>query len=381
MIIINRMRLGINGWRLCAPRTGVARYLLNVLASWGPDASTRFSEITLYTPAPVDRAEMPIPAHIRIEVLASGWPMLPWENTRLAAAAHDDVLFCPSYTRPLYVRGRSVVATHDMVYHVRPDLFPALVRHVYRRLYDWSDRHATLIITDGEAVKREIVAYCGVPAEKVHVTYLAPAACFRPLPGVDWAALRMRYVGADVPYFLFVGKMSGRRSLPPLLEAFARFKRATGAPHRLLLVGLNPHNVDVGALTTQLGIESDVHYSGYVSDEDLNGLYNAAEALVMPSVYETTSLPVMEAQATGAPIICIDTEGMREITGGAALQIPRLDARLLADAMIRIAGDPALRARIRDDGLASAARFSWQRCAAETMKVLELAGASKISAS
>jgi glycosyltransferase involved in cell wall biosynthesis len=366
------VRLGINGWRLCAPHTGVARYLLNVIRHWTPDATSRFTEITLYTPRPIDRRAMPIPSNIRERVLPSTWPMLLWENVRLPAASRDDAVFCPSFSRPLLLRGRSVVATHDAVYHVRPDLFPASVRLFYRRLYDWSDRHAALIITDGEAVKREIVRYCRVPAEKVRVTYLAPAECFAPLGDRRTAsAARVKYVGGDVPFFLFVGKMSGRRSLPPLLEAFALFKQRTGQPHRLLLVGLNPHNLDLQQQTRRLGIDDDVRYSGYVDDEDLNQLYNAAAAFVMPSVYETTSLPVMEAQATGAPVICIDSEGMRDITGCAALMFPRLEPPLLSDAMARLAADPALRDRLRTEGLANAARFSWKRCAAETMAVLE----------
>ena len=282
------------------------------------------------------------------------------------------MLFCPSFSRPILARGRTVVATHDVIYHVRPELFPASVRHFYTRLYDWSDRHAALVITDGEAVKRDIVRHCGIDAGKVRVTYLAPAACFVPLADRREAeAAREKFVGAAVPFFLFVGKMSGRRSLPPLLEGFAEFKRRTRLPHRLLLVGLNPHQLDLATLTSRLGIDETVRYSGYVDDDDLNRLYNAAEAFVMPSVYETTSLPVMEAQATGAPVICIDSEGMREITQAAAIMLERLDAGLIAGALERVAGDAELRAALRRDGLRSAARFSWARCAAETMAVLE----------
>jgi glycosyltransferase involved in cell wall biosynthesis len=366
------MKLGINGWRLCAPHTGVARYLLNVIRHWTPEASPRFSEITIYTPRPLDRRQAPLPANIRERVLGPDLPMLVWENLRFGPSANDDVLFCPSFSRPLVARGPTVVATHDVVYHVRPELFPASVRVFYRRLYDWSDRHAALVITDGEAVKRDIVAHCRIEPGKVRVTYLAPADCFRPLADVASAEpARLKFVGAAVPYFLFVGKMSGRRSLPPLLDAFAQFKARTALPHRLLLVGLNPRQLDLGTLASRLGIEADVRYSGYVDDDDLNRLYNAAEAFVMPSVYETTSLPVMEAQATGVPVICIDSDGMREITQGAAVMIARLEPSLLADAMARLAGNPDLRARLRREGLESAARFSWARCAAETMAVLE----------
>ncbi len=113
-----------------------------------------------------------------------------------------------------------------------------------------------------------------------------------------------------------------------------------------------------------------IRYCEYLSDEKINLLYNAAQALVMPSVYETVSLPVMEAQAVGTPVICIDTGGMREVTGGAALFVKTLEPELLAEAMTAMAGDASLRSRLRDAGLQNAARFSWERCAQETLAVL-----------
>ena len=334
--------------------------------------TSRFSRITLYTPHPIDRQQIPLPASIDEQVLASDWPMLVWENLRLGPASRDDVLFCPSFSRPLLARGRSVVATHDAVYHVRPDMFPLSVRLFYRRLYDWSDRHATLIITDAEAVKRDIVHFCGVPAGKIRVTYLAPAECFGLVKDrAELDRVRRQYVGSNTPFFLFVGKMSGRRSLPHLLDAFAQFKRRTGSGHRLLLVGLNPNQLDVRGLTRERNIEADVKSSGYVDDEELNRLYNAALSFVMPSVYETSSLPVMEAQATGLPVICIENPGMTEITGNAALRIPRLESSLLCDAMVRLAEDASLRGELSAQGLRNAARFSWRRCSADTLAVLE----------
>src|SRR3954452_23475624 len=102
------MRLGINGWRLCAPHTGVARYLLNVIRYWTPESTSRFGEITVYTPRPLDRRLVPLPPNIRERVLAPFWPMLVWENLRLGPARGDDVLFLPPYLPPLGPRGAAV---------------------------------------------------------------------------------------------------------------------------------------------------------------------------------------------------------------------------------------------------------------------------------
>lgn len=366
------MRLGINGWRLCGPRTGVRRYLLNLLLHWTDPGRAGFTDVTLYTPSPIDRDALGLPAPVRDVTLAPAWRMLPWENLRLGPWTSDDVLFCPSFSRPLFTRARTVVATHDMVYRVRPDLFPRS-NAFYSRLYEWSDRHATLIITDAEAVKEEIVHYCRVPAERVRVTYLAPAALFRPLtqPAAECADVRRRWVGADVPYFLFVGKITGRRSLPMLLDGFAAFRRRTRDEHRLLLIGPGTDDGDLQAHCARLGISDSVRLAGFVPDADLNAVYNAGLALVSAGVYETSSLPVMEAQAAGLPVVCFRNPGMVEITGGAASMYDRPEAVTLADALEAVAGDEHYRRDLSQRGLVSARRFSWARCAGETLSILQ----------
>ncbi len=143
----------------------------------------------------------------------------------------------------------------------------------------------------------------------------------------------------------------------------------------LVLAGLNPRKLNLEAICADLQIKQSVLYLEYLADEQINLLYNAAQALVMPSVYETVSLPVMEAQAVGTPVICIDTGGMREVTGDAALFVKQLEPGLLSEAMSQIADDPDLRARLHQEGLRNASRYSWDRCAAETLTVMaEAAG-------
>ena len=371
------LRLGINGWRIHGQRTGVGRYLLNVVRHWTREAvGDRFGEVTLYTARPIDRAETPLPENVREVVLRSDRPMLVWENVRLAPAATDDVLFCPSYSRPLRARGRTVVATADAVSVLHPELFPPAVRWFYNPLYGWSARHATRVVAATEASRQDIARGWAVPLEKIRAVPLAPADVFRaPADPSRTARARARHIGGEDPFYLFVGKLSGRRSLPPLLEAFAGMKRA-GSPHKLLLVGLNPRQIDVARLTAELALGDHVRHAGYVTDEELLALYHGAEAFVMPSVYETVSLPVMEAQAAGTPVICIDTPGMRELTGGAAVLVKHLEKQPLFEAMATLAADPDRRRRLSAEGRANAARYSWQRCAAETLEVLHEAARS-----
>ncbi|CAN5553732.1 N/A [soil metagenome] len=377
------MKLGINGWRIHGQRTGVGRYLLNIVKNWTPEmVGERFDEINFYTPKPIDRREIPLPPNIVERVLPPHLRMLVWENLRLAPAAADDVVFHPSFSRQLMARGKTVVTLHEASNFLHPELFPKSAPLFYNRLFAWSGRHATLVIVGSEDSKKDIAHHCGIPLSRIRVVYMASAECFKPV-GDDSQinTVRRQYIGsADTPFFVTVGKMSGRRNFPLLLEAFAEFKRRTRHPHKLLMVGLNIHHLDIAGMIEKLGIKTDVLYPGFITDEELNLIYNAAEAFISPSVYETICLPVMEAQATGTPVICIDTPGMRETTGDDALLIPELSITELVKAMSRLATDTALRRELSESGFANAQRFSWSRCSAETLAVLEEAGQLPVSA-
>jgi glycosyltransferase involved in cell wall biosynthesis len=377
------MRLAVNGWR-CAhgQLTGIGRYVANLVARWRAEVvAGRFEAVTFYSPRPVDRDQVPLPPEVSERVLRPRAPMLVWENLRFGPSAHEDVLFCPSFSRPLVARGRTVVAIHDATCQLHPELYPRQ-QGLYNRLYRWGAQRATLVLTSTEAAARDISRLWAVPPTRIRVVPLAAADVFGPMPSESAAGrVAERLLGSPAPYFLFVGKMTGRRRVPLLVESFARFKQATGSPHKLLLVGpAGTGAVEVENLARGHGIGDDVRHSGYVSDEDLNALYNGAIAVVCPSVYETVSLPIMEAQAVGAPVVCVDSPGSRETSGGAALFMPGLTRESLTDALVRMAGDDALRRRLRQEGPAHARQFSWERTARETLDVLEEAAGAEAMA-
>ena len=217
-----------------------------------------------------------------------------------------------------------------------------------------------------------------MPPEKIRVVPLAPSDVFRPVRDDDrLAAIRERYLGADEPFFLFVGKLTPRRHVPNLIEAFARFRRGTNQPARLLVVGLNTTGFDVAALAQRLGIGSDVVHVPFVPDEDLNLLYNAATAFVLPFTYEAVSLTLIEAQATGCPVVTVDAAGLREVTGGHALFLKSAEIEEIERGLSTIWRDEQLRGRLSEAGRAHARQFTWQRTAAGTLDVLAEAAAGR----
>jgi len=375
------MKLGINGWRIHGQRTGVGRYLLNVIKNWTEEmVGGRFDEINFYTPKPINHKEIPLPKNFRVRLLPSDKPMLVWENSQMARATDDDVIFCPSYTIPLFARGKTVVVTHDATSKMYPEFFSFSVRHFYNHLYGWSARKATKVITTTEAARQDIARVWNVPLEKISVTRLAIADAFKPLqndPKVH--GMRERQTGG-APFFFFVGKLSGRRNVPRLIESFAKFKKETSFPHKMIIVGPDTATLNITEIGAELGIAEHLVRLKFATDEDLNLLYNAAEAFVMPSTYETLSFPVMESQAVGTPVICIDTPGARENTGGAAFFIPKLEIAEMSKAMSEVAGNAALRRELSEKGLANAQTFSWQKCSAETLAILAQAAHATDSA-
>ena len=115
-------------------------------------------------------------------------------------------------------------------------------------------------------------------------------------------------------------------------------------------------------------------FPGYIADEDLPALLSGAVAFVFPSLYEGFGIPVLEAGACGVPVITSNTSSLPEVAGDAALLVDPLDVDAIAAAMQRLVTDDALRAELARRGLENVKRFSWEKCARETLAVLESVG-------
>lgn len=365
------MKIAVNAWRLQGNLTGVGQYLLSILRQWNHAMVPSGVEIEVHSTQELPQG---LPPNLKPVIDNSQSSLLVWENSHLGPRVKADVLFLPSYTRPLVSRSRTVITTHDATSAIHPEMFPAGQRWFYNPLYGWSARHATRVISDSEASRADIIRVWRAAPERVVAIPLAPADYFRPEPSAEERErTRRRFSKDGDPYFVFVGKISGRRNVPLLLEAFAKVRQAV-PKHRLVLVTLNPHNVDLDSIVARLRLEEHVVFTGYVPHRQLDAIYAAADALVIPSIYETTSLPAIEAQACGTPVVCIDTAGMREVTGGASSRFERLDAELVARAMLAVAQDPDHRGRLSAEGLQNAAKFTWERTARETLHQLIEAG-------
>ena len=262
----------------------------------------------------------------------------------------------------------TVLTVHDLIFRRYPAHHKRLNRWYLNATMPLFCRRASHIIAVSEQSKRDVIAAYGIPPDKITVIYEAADPRFRPQPPEAVAAVRARY-GLPERYVLFVSTIEPRKNLSRLLAAFERV-HAAGLADALVIVGKRGWLFDAFFADLERSPAREaVLFPGFVPDADLPAVYAGAQALAFPSEFEGFGLPVLEAMACGAPVVCSDTSSLPEVAGDAALLVDPLDVDALTHALERVLRDPALAADLRACGLAQAARFSWERAAAETLAV------------
>jgi glycosyltransferase involved in cell wall biosynthesis len=226
------------------------------------------------------------------------------------------------------------------------------------------------VITVSQSAKADILRLYRIDPARVHVIHEAAAPEFVPMSDLRaLERLRERYRLAD-RFILYVGTIEPRKNLPRLIEGFAQRRKRGELSHQLVCVG--PYgwlSRDIDALVERLRVTDAVRFTGYVPFDDLPALYNLAEMLVFPSIYEGFGLPVIEAMACGTPVITGHVPALDEVGGRAVEQVEHLESSALGDAMVRLANDAPRRDALRVAGLERARTFSWARAARETLGV------------
>jgi glycosyltransferase involved in cell wall biosynthesis len=294
--------------------------------------------------------------------------LLPWQLSQKGI----EVTHFTNSVAPLLSPCPMVVTIHDMTLW----LFP---QHHYRRrlvamrpFIPLAARRAEAIITVSESAKRDIVRILDVPKDKVHVVYEAAPPAFRRLPdGSALAAVREKY---ELPedFFLYVGTIEPRKNLVRLLEAFAALRQRRCTPHILLMVGSRGWKDDeVFATVDNLDLNEVVRFVSHVPTCDLVALYNLADALAFPSLYEGFGLPVVEAMASGTPVLTSTSGSLGEIAGEAAQFVEPTSVESISDGLEQLLHDRGRRGELREAGLARAASFTWEATAARTREIYE----------
>ncbi|HEX9548171.1 MAG TPA: glycosyltransferase family 1 protein [Acidimicrobiales bacterium] len=352
----DRLRVALDITARTAGMTGVARYaeqLERALIVAGVEVR-RFCIGRAPQTIPASTRRFPLPLRL-IHPLQSivRMPRVEWIAPR-ADVIHTLDLIAPPTRRP------TVITVHDLAAIEHPELHPRRMVTTQQAVLA-SLKNSSVVVVNSEATARELARH-GVSEQRVVVTPLG----LTPLPEVEPA----RLPGA-ARYVLCVGALAYRKGQADLLKAWAGPTIPGDAA--LVLVGPDGYGAaEIRALAGLLGLGSRVRFESEVSEERLSALYRGAAAVCIPSRAEGFGLPVLEAMALGVPVIASDLEAIREVAGDIATLVPAGDHTALAAELGRVLTGEGVDGRVAA-GKARAAGWTWERCAALTIKAYELA--------
>ncbi len=370
----------MNGYFWNRPNSGSGQYTRQLVYHLNRFVSDL--EITLVFPQIVDELPEGVPPDVHVCTVRMrpghmGKVLFEQQQfPKICAQVGASLAHVPYWGTPLRSSIPLVVTVHDLTTMLLPEYQRGVGSRLYNSLVAASARGADHVITDSEASQRDIVEHLGIGEEKITPIYLAASADFRPEDNslLDMAVLR-KY---DLPDFfvLYLGGYELHKNITTLLLAYSYVGQALGEDYPLILAGKKPTAVseiypDYDGYIQQLRIGDYVRWIGYVDEEDKPVLYRNAETFVMPSKYEGFGLGVVEAMASGTPVVTTDRASLPEVIGEAGFAVDADDARQMAGAIISTIIQDNLRAEMRHDGLERAKLFSWEKTAMETLLVYD----------
>ncbi|MCL4353582.1 glycosyltransferase family 4 protein [Patescibacteria group bacterium] len=303
----------------------------------------------------------------------------PWTATDLSLQLFNDrkrldVFFSPTHYLPFYTPKKSIVTILDLSYIHFPHLFTKKDLFMLKWWGGYSIKKASDILTISMATRNDIIKTYKISGGKVAVAY----------PGIkkisdiryqtsDMDKLRKKY-GINGEYILFVGTLQPRKNIARLVEAFSKINNQETKSKELSLVIVGKKGwmwEEILRAPKKFGVEGRVRFLESVSDRELPLFYQNALCFVLPSLYEGFGLPVLEAMQYGAPVITSNVSSLPEAGGDAAVYIDPYNISDITNKLELVIRDSELRQKMIKKGLEQVKKFSWEKTARETLKVLE----------
>ena len=308
------------------------------------------------------------------EVALSARSFLTWDQCAVPAAVRRygiDVLFNPKYSIPLLARCPAVWVCHGLDWYVMPWASRFIDRLSHRFLVPRYASRADAIIAVSEITRQHVMEFLHVPEDRVVTVYSGVDDVFRRPP--DAARLREIRAKYSLPdrFLLYAGAIYPPKNFARLVQAYARVGPERGIP--LVVAGGENRFLSERELREPevLGISEWVRRPGWLEQEELAGVYALADALLLPSLFESCGLPVLEAMAAGCPVVTADRYGTKELAEGAAVLVDPESVDSITGGILRVLDDAGLRAQLVAAGRDRSRDFRWRRCATEILRVLE----------
>ncbi|MBP6943183.1 MAG: glycosyltransferase family 4 protein [Candidatus Buchananbacteria bacterium] len=369
------MRITIDASRANRPqKTGVEWYSYHLIEELKKITADDGNEWLLYTNDPLDVVLKKAPTNWQEAILH--WPpKYLWTQIRLwweLISNPPDVLFVPAHTIPLLpIRKQTkvVVTVHDVGFHRFPELYKPIQR-AYHELTMWRiKQRANVIMTISEFSKQEIIECYNIDPQRIVVAPLGyDEQKYKPQT-ID-SQLLVKYKIAQ-PYILYTGRIERKKNILNLLEAF-KILHERQPQVQLVLVGAPGNAIEpMNEFIVNNKLMNAIHYLGYVSADELPVLVAGAAVYSFVTLYEGFGIPIVEAMASGVPVVTSDMNPHHEVAGAAALLVDPHNPQVIAEALAQIITQPELAERLKIAGLAQSQRYKWSQTAATTLAVLK----------
>jgi len=308
------------------------------------------------------------------EVVVAGRSAFLWDQASLPRAVRKlgiDVLFNPKYSIPLTVRCPTAWVCHGLDWYVMPWASRWIDRLSHRYMVPRYAAKADAIVAVSEVTRQHVMQYLNVPADRVHTVYTGIDDAFRTaLDAETLASVRQKYQLPD-RFLLYAGAVYPPKNFTRLIQAYAKVGPTLGLP--LVIAGgenrfLSEHELKE---PERLNLGDWVRWAGWVENTTLPAFYQMAQALLLPSLFESFGLPILEAMASGCPVVTSNCYGSKEVAGDAAVLVDPESVDAIATGISRAVTDQALREQLIQRGRERAQEFTWDRCASQTLAVLE----------
>ncbi len=375
------MRIAFNATALLSPLTGIGQYAMELaqrLAA-NPEHETHFFYGTGFSreartePLPAARHLFPwvrrlVPNSYGISRALQGRMFNKGVRTTGFDLYHD-----PNYLAYPF-RGPTVTTVHDLSWIRFPEAHPVERVRAMNRYFEPVLRRSTLLLTDSDFVKREVMEVFSVPASQIITVPLGVSPLFHPRSADQTRAVLQANGLVHGEYVLAVGTLEPRKNLTSALRAHAALPEAVQQRFPLVLAGLKGWHTD--ALEKEMAprvASGRVRLTGYLSRDDLACVIAGACTLVYPSIYEGFGLPPLEAMACGVPTVVSNRASLPEVVGDTGRLVEPDDVDALREAMLEMATAPDVRDQLGAAALARSRRFTWDACMDQTMAAYKAA--------
>lgn len=281
----------------------------------------------------------------------------------------------PNYYLPEH-SGPCITTFHDLSIFLWPEYHPETRVKYMQKEIPLALKRANVILTVSEFIRQEISTYFNWPLDKIVTTPLAASPDYHLRTSLEVTPILSQWGLSFGQYSLFVGTLDPRKNIDSLLTAYERMPQSIRQRTPLIITGFKGWKSKATLERIQKGEkEGWARYLGFVSQNDLPFLYAGARVFLYPSYYEGFGLPVLEAMASGIPVICSDQSSLPEVVGdpnNAALIHPE-DHDALYNTLLRALEDDLWCNTLQQRGLQRAAHFSWDKTASNTVAAYKLA--------